>query len=69
MSTKVRWTANGTTQQIFSFKGERLFYVTMVDGWEDQKEPTCKRIPAGYLPRGRFGDPARGNACTALTSS
>lgn len=44
MSSKVRWTVSGTTGQIFSFNGEPLFYVTMVDGWHDQKRPTCERL-------------------------
>lgn len=46
MSAPARWSTSGTSGQIFSYNGERLFYVTMVDGWDDQKAPTVKRLLA-----------------------
>jgi hypothetical protein len=44
MSNVLLWTTSGTSGQIFSFNGELLFYVTMVDGWHDQIRPTCERL-------------------------
>lgn len=44
MGSKARWTSSGTSGQIFSLDGERLFYITMADGWQDQSRANSARI-------------------------